>query len=606
MKRANNLTLAFLLLAVLVLAFAPIDGFAAGHPDVSGQFPRSLDGYQDESAWGLLDVLVNRIKAEPFNLIATLIFVAAIIHTFLSSRLTAIAHRWEHEHEKARAERRVPRDSVCLGARALHFIGEVEVVFGLWAVVLIAAIVAYFDWNTAVGYIAHGVNFTEPIFVVVVMALASTRPILYLTERLMGRVAAALGGSLAAWWVTILTVGPIMGSFITEPAAMTLSALLLADKLYELEPSTRLKYATIGLLFVNVSVGGTLTHFAAPPVLMVATAWGWDMAFMFSHFGWKVMVGVLTVNGLCCAVFRAEFARLQERFELREMKDRIRRAHLGREDIENAIDTALDRVNESMDFKGTIQQKIEEVASLVKKRLTEQFSVSIESKGLDRDLAMQAFEQRFEEVRLARIRRTHPVLLPREKQIPFRDPEWDRREDPVPAWVILVHVAFLAWTIVNAHHPEFFVAGLLFFLAFAEVTEPYQNRIDLKPPLLVGLFLAGLVVHGGLQSWWIQPVLGGLSEIPLMVAATCLSPFNDNASITFLSTLVPGLTDGMKYAVVAGAVAGGGLTVIANAPNPAGQSILKRFFENGVSPTALLIAALPPTVIFFLLFVMTR
>jgi len=172
--------------------------------------------------------------------------------------------------------------------------------------------------------------------------------------------------------------------------------------------------------------------------------------------------------------------------------------------------------------------------------------------------------------------------------------------------VILVHVVFMGWTIFNAHHPELFVPGLLFFLGFAQVTSAYQNRIDLKPPLLVGFFLGGLVVHGGLQGWWIEPVLGRLAELPLMLAATVLTAFNDNAAITFLSTLVPSFTDGMKHAVVAGAVTGGGLTVIANAPNPAGQALLKRYFPDGVSPVGLLAGALLPTALFFVLFAVLR
>ena len=102
------------------------------------------------------------------------------------------------------------------------------------------------------------------------MTIAASRPVLGLAERLM-RSAAKLGNETpAAWWFSILTIGPVLGSFITEPAAMTISALLLARRFYRFEPSLRLRYATLGLLFVNVSVGGTLTHFAAPPVLMVA------------------------------------------------------------------------------------------------------------------------------------------------------------------------------------------------------------------------------------------------------------------------------------------------------------------------------------------------
>lgn len=121
--------------------------------------------------------------------------------------------------------------------------------------------------------------------------------------------------------------------------------------------------------------------------------------------------------------------------------------------------------------------------------------------------------------------------------------------------------------------------------------------MDLKPPLLVGFFLAGLVTHGGLQGWWIEPVLKSLSEVPLFTGSTILTAFNDNAAITYLATLVPGFTEELKYAVVAGAVTGGGLTVIANAPNPAGQSILQKYFPNGVSPLGLAAGAMFPTLV---------
>ena len=171
---------------------------------------------------------------------------------------------------------------------------------------------------------------------------------------------------------------------------------------------------------------------------------------------------------------------------------------------------------------------------------------------------------------------------------------------------MLVHVVFMGWTIFNAHHPALFVAGLLFFLGFAEVTADYQNDVDLKSPLLVGFFLGGLVTHGGVQGWWIEPVLGSLGELPLALASMVLTAFNDNAAITYLSTLVPGFTDALKYAVVAGAVSGGGLTVIANAPNPAGQSILKGHFDGGVSPAGLFRAAVVPTLIVFGMFMLFR
>jgi predicted cation transporter len=136
------------------------------------------------------------------------------------------------------------------------------------------------------------------------------------------------------------------------------------------------------------------------------------------------------------------------------------------------------------------------------------------------------------------------------------------------------------------------------------VTEDYQSEFSLRSPVLVGFFLAGLVIHGGLQQWWIAPVLGSLSELPLMFGAITLTAFNDNAAITYLATLVPTMTEGMKHAVVAGAVAGGGLTVIANAPNPAGQSILSKHFAEGISPGGLLLGALVPTAIMTLCFIL--
>ncbi|MDJ0895124.1 MAG: putative Na+/H+ antiporter [Alphaproteobacteria bacterium] len=546
---------------------------------------------------GIWSRLVHRAAAVPFNLAATAIFILAVIHTFLSSRFLAIAHKWEHQHEERKAARQVPKNSVSHGAELFHFLGEVEVIFGLWVVVLGIAVVAFFDWPTFVGYVSHRVNFTEAMFVVVIMALASTRPILKISEAFMDQVARLLGGSVKAWWFTVLTLGPLLGSFITEPAAMTITALLLANKFYELEPGEAFKYATIGLLFVNVSIGGTLTHFAAPPVLMVASPWEWGTAHMLSNFGWKAILGIVLSNALYFVLFRSQFNQIEERFALRRLKEEVRKRFLPRDLMEADFDAMDATIDKELQFEQRIGAQVDEAAEKYRTRLAPKYFEEVMTQGIDRELAQRAFDERFEEIKLAKIREAIPLVLPPAQRAPFVDPDWDTREDPVPLWVTIIHVIFMAWTIFNAHDPELFIAAMLFFLGFAVVSSPYQNRIDLKPPLLVGFFLAGLVVHGGLQGWWIEPVLGSLTEVPLMASATILTAFNDNAAITYLSTLVPNLSDELKYAVVSGAVAGGGLTVIANAPNPAGQSLLKRFFENGVSPPRLFLAALAPTLI---------
>jgi len=594
---------ALAVVAILGLGTSTSQASDSAHTSVSTvEFPHDIQSY-DDADLGIVARMTHRVKVFPFNLLGTVLFVLAIAHTFLTRRFRTLSHRTEYAHEKKIAAGEAPRNSVSHAARLFHFLGEVEVVFGLWCVPLLVSIILSFGWPTAVEYITHKVNYTEPMFVVVIMTLASTRPVLKLSEASMARVAQLFGGTLAAWWLTILTLGPLLGSLITEPAAMTICALLLVRKFYELDPSPRLKYATLGLLFVNVSVGGTLTHFAAPPILMVAEPWGWGTSHMLLHFGWKAALGITVANALYWFLFRTDLGVLQRTFEVRALEEEVLWRHFPREEGERAIDAlALEMEAERVAMDQEMGGQVERFAADIKQRLWEEVEKDMAGYKADPEVVRRAFEHRFEQIKLSRLQKEFPWLLPKEQRAPFVDPDWDEREDDVPVWVMLAHLGFMAWTIVNAHHPVLFVSGLLFFLGFASVTADYQNRIDLKAPLLVGFFLGGLVTLGGLQGWWIAPVLGSLSPFPLAIVSTLLTAFNDNAAITFLSTLIPDFTDALKYAVVAGAVAGGGLTVIANAPNPAGQAILNKHFEDGIAPAGLLKAAFVPTVIMFLAF----
>lgn len=472
-------------------------------------FPKPLETYPKVEG-GLMDTLLARAAEDPFNVAATVIFILAILHTFAAGPLTQLAHRSEERHAEA-LRMRGPLDDahpngvpeVSFMATVFHFLGEVEAVFGIWVIVLAGAATYFHSWPDFELYLGRDRNFTEPLFVVVIMAIAASRPVLRAAERLMA-LAASLGkGSPAAWWLSVLIIAPILGSFITEPAAMTIGALLLAKKFYPHHPPPKLAYATLGLLFVNISVGGTLTHFAAPPVLMVAGVWGWDTLFMLEHFGWKAVTGVVVSSVFYFLIFRKELFRISDRAD-------------GLED--GVLDAA----------------------------------------------------------------------------------SWQERETSIPAWVTAVHLAFLAWTVYTAHFPVLFIGGFLFFIAFTMATGHHQNELSMRSPMLVGFFLAGLVIHGGLQAWWIAPVIMALPDQTLMLGATILTAFNDNAAITYLASQVEGISLTAKHAVVAGAVTGGGLTVIANAPNPAGQSILARFFKNGISPLGLFLGALIPTIIVYL------
>jgi len=481
-------------IALLFLSIVSVEA-AAPPSTAAGSFPPPLESYQDGHFTTLMEVLRHRVKTTPFNLVATLLFLGAVLHTFFTHRFRHWAHEIEQHHNRAESPGNASaQGGASILARLLHFLGEVEAVFGIWVVPLLIVMTVQVGLEPTRDYINHRLTFNEPLFVVIIMAISATRPILRLAENCM-RVVAGLGrGSTVAWWFSILTLGPLLGSLITEPAAMTISALLLARQFYERKPPLRLAYASVGLLFVNISVGGTLTHFAAPPVLMVAGRWGWDTPFMARHFGLEALLGIVVSNVVYYLIFRRDFASLN-----------------GPATTANA---------------------------------------------------------------------PTPV-----------------QESAIPAWVTVTHLLFMAWSVLCAHAPVFLLGGFLFFLAFVQVTQDYQGPLELRSPILVGFFLAGLVIHGGLQQWWIAPVLSRLSEVPLMFGAAFLTAFNDNAAITYLATFVPNLTDGMKHAVVAGAVTGGGLTVIANAPNPAGQSILARFFPDGVSPLGLFLGALTPTVI---------
>jgi hypothetical protein len=143
-----------------------------------------------------------------------------------------------------------------------------------------------------------------------------------------------------------------------------------------------------------------------------------------------------------------------------------------------------------------------------------------------------------------------------------------------------------------------FLGLFLLFLGFTQAYQRYQDPLILKEGLLVGFFLAGLVVLGGMQQWWLQPLVSALGPAALFFGALGLTALTDNAALTYLGSLIEGLPAQARYLLVAGAVAGGGLTVIANAPNPAGVALLRRGFnDESIGAAGLLLGALAPTAV---------
>jgi hypothetical protein len=411
------------------------------------------------------------IESDPLvQKIAAVLFALALLHTFSVKYFE-------------RAAAYSPRHS-----GLFHLLGEVEVVFGLWAIVLIVCVAMASGGPEAIAY-AESRNYTEPLFVFVVMVIAASRPILYAVEMSL-RVATHLSPlpkPLVRAWLSLAIV-PLLGSLITEPAAMTIAALMLAPQLFQRHVPERIKYLALGVLFVNVSIGGTLTSYAAPPVLMVAATWNWDSEFMLHTFGWKAVLAVL-VNATVATL--------------------VARNHL--------------------------------------RPAAEDISAS---------------------------------------------------QTKIPAVIVLAHVLFLAGVVIFSHHPVVFLGLFLMFLGFTQAYDAHQSPLIIREALLVSFFLAGLVLLGGMQRWWLQPIVSNLEPLALFGGALGLTAITDNAALTYLGSLISGISDESKYMLVAGAVAGGGLTVIANAPNPAGVALLKHGFADGtIGAGGLLLGAAAPTLL---------
>lgn len=408
------------------------------------------------------------------QILGVLTFGLALLHTFSTKYFEVLA-------------RRHPRH-----AGLLHLLGEVEVVFGFWAFVLIAAMALTEGGAAAIGY-AEGRQYSEPLFVFVVMVVAASRPVLEAVRGVLEWLMrlAPVRHALAMVWAGLAVV-PLMGSLITEPAAMTLAALMLAPQVFRQGVPEWLKYGALGVLFVNISIGGTMTSYAAPPVLMVASTWHWNSAFMFSTFGWKAALAVsINASGI---VF-------------------LLRRHIA-------------------------------------------------------DAAVAA-----------------------------QDPSM-----PAVPWLVsAIQLLLLAAIVALAHHPVLF----MLFLGYAQAYGRYQTPLILKEGLLVGFFLAGLVILGGLQQWWLQPVVSSLGPLALFFGALGLTAITDNAALTYLGSLIVGMSAQSQYMLMAGAVAGGGLTVIANAPNPAGVALLRPGFnDESIGAVGLLLGALAPTTVVALAFLL--
>ena len=405
------------------------------------------------------------------ELVGLALFALAVMHTFSTRYFEHLAHtRTAH-------------------AGLWHLLGEVETVFGFWAIVLLLFMAIAYGWSASSAYLDSR-KFVEPMFVFVIMVVAASRPIMQVASDGVRSVARLLPVQPAiAGYFLSLSLVPLLGSLITEPAAMTLAALMLRERIFATKASSRLKYATLGVLFVNVSVGGTLTNFAAPPILMVAAKWEWTTAFMLSTFGAKATLAVI-VNALALTLlFRRELS-------------------------ERALPPA----------------------------------------------------------RSARAR--------------------------VPAALVVVNVAILAAVVFASHDPETFMGLFLLFLGLAEAYRRHHDRLLLREGLMVAFFLAGLIVLGGQQLWWLQGVLSRLDESTLFYGAAALTAITDNAALTYLGSSGRGHIQRLQVLARGRSRGGRRPDRDCQCAQSRGFAILKDHFEDhSINAFGLFIAALPPTLV---------
>lgn len=409
------------------------------------------------------------------EILSTIFLAVALTHSFLTPVFAKISKKF-------------PDDSS--GEAFFHLLAEVEVVFGFWAGIFLT-VWALLEGPSKVIEYQQSLNMTEPLFVFCIMILASTRPVVTVARqfllfivKLLKRVVPA--DSKIIQLFVLLSFGPMLGSFITEPAAITILALLLYRMLDKADE--KLLYGVLALLFVNVSIGGGLTHFAAPPILIVAQKFGWGLKDVFINLGEAVIAAVFTNALVFCFIF--------------------------------------------------------------KKKIKEQIS------------------------------------------------QLEAEHYPMPLWVTISHLLFMVFVVMTSHYQNVFMSIFLAFIGLTTVTKKYQDGLKFKEAFLVGFFLAGLIVFGSMQKWWLTPILEVISNKTLFFAATGLTAITDNAALTYLGSQVESLTEASKWALVSGAITGGGLTILANAPNPAGFAILsERFPQKSLNALKLLRAALIPTTI---------
>lgn len=233
---------------------------------------------------------------------ASALFFCAIIHIFLTPWLGRL-HRL-YQHKKMMFPGRWKQ--YLLLSECFGFLNKIELVFIVWAVPLFVIFVCCEGYRVAMAYF-NSRNYVSSLFIMIMLIFLESRPIECLSERIFSNIAKLGYQSPKCWWWTIMLFAPLSTFFLKETGAMIIGATLLAKHFYRFYPSSRFGYATLGLLFSNISIGGLLTAFSSRALFIILPSVKWGNEIVIKHFCWKAVLSMLISTTIYYFVFKKEF-----------------------------------------------------------------------------------------------------------------------------------------------------------------------------------------------------------------------------------------------------------------------------------------------------------
>lgn len=235
---------------------------------------------------------------------ATVLFFFSVVHTFLTpwfyQRFQVCKHKKMIFPEKWK--------KYLWLSECYRLLSRVETVFILWAVPLFLWFLYTEGYKMTISYF-NSRNYIFSLFIIIMLLLLESRPIVYLSECIFSSIAKIGKQSPRCWWWTLMIATPVSSVLLKETGAMIIATTLLSRSFYRFAPSTRFAYATMGLLFSNISLGGLTTGLSSRALFIILPSVKWGNSFILKYFCWKALIAILISTTVYYLIFRKEFAR---------------------------------------------------------------------------------------------------------------------------------------------------------------------------------------------------------------------------------------------------------------------------------------------------------